>query len=162
MGKFKGIILHWDVSRYYQYFKADYHFIINPDGDIIEGVYKPEDNLNCTDGKYAAHCGGGNTGRIGICLNGMYGYVDNNSVGEYPITLEQIEATCKLTAELCKKYNISINNVLTHAEFGKKYPNTSSNGKIDICWLPNGVKGIKEVGDNLRNKIKWYYNRLYK
>lgn len=162
MGYFKGIILHWDVSRYYQYFKEDYHYIISPDGDIVEGNHKPEDNLDCRDGNYAPHCGGGNTGRIGVCLNGMYGYKDNNHIGEYPLTLEQVEASANLCAKLCKRYAIKIDNVLTHAEFGKKNPKSSSNGKIDICWLPNGITGINEVGKYFRNKIKWYYNKLIK
>ena len=56
---------------------------------------------------------------------------------------------------------------MTHYEFGKANPNTSSAGKIDITWLPYTNDEIKKVtkstvvtnssyGDFIRNKIKWY------
>ena len=45
-----------------------YHFLIDGDGKVIKGKYKPEDNINCKDGVYARHCGGMNTGNIGIAI----------------------------------------------------------------------------------------------
>ena len=66
----KRIILHWTAGRYYptQFEKQYYHFLIDKDGRIYNGIHKPEDNLNCSDGNYAAHTGGGNTGSIGFRL----------------------------------------------------------------------------------------------
>ena len=66
----KKVILHWTAgtnqpcSTDYEH----YHYLINKDGIIVKGKYTPEDNLNCTDGKYAQHCGGGNTGAIGVSM----------------------------------------------------------------------------------------------
>ena len=43
-----------------------YHFLIDSNGRIYPGTHKPEDNLNCKDGNYAAHCGGGERLGVGI------------------------------------------------------------------------------------------------
>lgn len=161
----KRIIIHWTggTNQPNSTDLKHYHYLINGDGLIIEGKYKPEDNLNCNDDYYAAHTGGGNTGSIDIALCGMYGFKDKNNVGNYPLTAVQCEAMFKKCAELCKKYNIPITSdtVLTHYEFGRKYWKTSSNGKIDIIYLPP-YKNIKqnEIGDFIRNKIKWYLNKI--
>ena len=60
----KRIILHWSAGSYKPNSTdmAHYHYLIDGDGEIKEGFLKPEDNLNCNDGRYAAHTGGGNTG----------------------------------------------------------------------------------------------------
>ncbi len=161
----KKVVIHWTAGAN-QPNNTDYehyHFLVNKDGIVIAGKYTPEDNENCNDGKYAQHCGGGNTGAIGVSMCGMYGFKDKNNVGEYPLTKKQCEATFKLVAELCKKYNIAITNktVLTHYEFGQSHPNTSSYGKIDIVYMPPYPE-IEEnkVGDFIRNKVRWYFGRL--
>ncbi len=161
----KKVVIHWTAGAN-QPNNTDYehyHYLVNKDGIVIAGKYTPEDNENCNDGKYAQHCGGGNTGAIGVSMCGMYGFKDKNNVGEYPLTKKQCEATFKLVAELCKKYNIAITNktVLTHYEFGQSHPNTSSYGKIDIVYMPPYPE-IEEnkVGDFIRNKVRWYLGRL--
>ncbi len=161
----KKVVIHWTAGAN-QPNNTDYehyHFLVNKDGIVIAGKYTPEDNENCNDGKYAQHCGGGNTGAIGVSMCGMYGFKDKNNVGEYPLTKKQCEATFKLVAELCKKYNIAITNktVLTHYEFGQSHPNTSSYGKIDIVYMPPYPEIEKnKVGDFIRNKVRWYLGRL--
>lgn len=166
------IVIHWTAGTT-QPNNVDfqhYHYLINGDGLKVEGKYKPEDNENCNDGKYAAHTGGGNTGAIGVALCGMLGYVSKKNVGKYPIRQVQCEATFKLVAELCKKYRIAISpdTVMTHYEFGRKHPKTSSAGKIDITWLPYSEDEIKKVtksntvtadsyGAFIRNKVLWYF-----
>lgn len=140
-----------------------YHFLINGGGEVINGIYKPEANINCQDDIYAAHCGGGNTGAIGIALCGMAGYKSPQNVGKYPLKQIQFERGFKLTAELCKKYGLQINpaTVFTHYEFGRLHPNTSSAGKIDITYIPYMPKlSPNEIGDFIRNKCQWYYERL--
>ncbi len=60
------IIIHWTAGTY-QPNTTDlehYHFLIDGEGKKHNGKYKPEDNENCNDGKYAAHTGGGNTGAL--------------------------------------------------------------------------------------------------
>lgn len=161
----KRIIIHWTAGTN-QPCNTDYehyHFLINGDGVVVKGKYSPEDNLNCNDGKYAQHTGGGNTGSIGVSMCGMYGFKSAKDVGKYPLTKKQIEAMFKLVAELCKKYRLPINDntVLTHYEFGKKNPHTTSAGKIDIIYLPPYSDITKEkVGDFIRNKVKWYYSKI--
>lgn len=158
--KLKRIILHWSVGRYNQYFWEHYHFFVDDKGRVQRGKYFPVANVDCSDGEYCPHTGGGNTGSIGICMNGMLGYKNRFEVGDYPLTKPQVEACCKQVAKLMIKYNISLENVMTHAEFGLANPNTTSKGKIDICWLPYGLYGIKHCGDFLRNKINWYYQKI--
>lgn len=161
----KRIIIHWTAGKHepnstdYEH----YHFLINGNGLCINGKYKPEDNLDCSDGKYAAHTGGGNTGSIGIAACGMLGYINPRRIGAYPLTARQTEALFKKVAELCKKYELEItpDTVMTHYEFGQKYPKTSSYGKIDITYLPSYPNvNIGSIGNFIRNKISWYYKRL--
>lgn len=159
----KRIIIHWTAGTYqpntHEY--ECYHYLVNGDGVVIKGKYTPEDNLNCTDGKYAAHTGGGNTGSIGIAMCGMAGFTGSVSSTKYPLTKVQCERCFKLIAELAKLYNIPINpqTVMTHYEFGLKHPETSSAGKIDINYLPAYDKRDK-VGDFIRSKAKWYLTKL--
>lgn len=138
-----------------------YHYLIDKDGVTHEGVYKPEDNENCTDGRYAAHTGGGNTGSIGIALCGMLGYKSPQNVGAYPLTAKQVEAGFKLCAGLIKKYKLQLSNVITHYEFGKLHPESTSAGKIDITYLPSypDVKA-EEMGGFIRSKIRWFLERI--
>nr|DAY58536.1 MAG TPA: N-acetylmuramoyl-L-alanine amidase [Caudoviricetes sp.] len=157
------IIIHWTAGTY-QPNTTDlehYHFLIDGEGKKHNGKYKPEDNENCNDGKYAAHTGGGNTGAIGVSMCAMAGFNSAASCGNYPITPVQLEACFKLCAELCKKYNIPVENVWTHYEFGINHPDTTSHGKIDIIYLPPyPLVKRNEVGGFIRSKIRWYLNKL--
>lgn len=161
----KKIIIHWTAGANYPNStdKLHYHFLIDKTGKVINGKYKPEDNAVCTDGKYAAHTGGGNTGAIGIGLCGMCGFINSDNIGNYPLTKVQVERCFKLVAELAKKYNIPINSdtVMTHYEFGLKNPKTSSKGKIDIIYLPP-YPSLKrdEIGNFIRLKVKWYLGKI--
>ena len=159
------IIIHWSAGNYYPttFEKQYYHYLVDAAGNIHNGLYKPEDNLNCTDKKYAAHTGGGNTGSIGVAMCAMNGFKSKFNPGHYPIKKVQFEATMKLCAELCKKYKIEISpqTVFTHYEFGIRNPNTTSKGKIDIIFLPPyPLVKQDEIGDFIRQKIKWYLNNI--
>ena len=157
----KRIIIHWTAGSYSPNAtdQAHYHFLVDAMGVVHNGNYKPKDNENCTDGRYAQHTGGGNTGSIGVSMCGMCGFRSSANLGKYPLTKKQCESTFKLCAELCKKYNIPVtkNNVMTHYEFGKANPKTSSAGKIDIIYLPPYPEQTADkIGDFIRNKIRWY------
>lgn len=93
----------------------------------------------------------------------MAWFKDRNNVGAYPLTKIQCEAAFKLVAKLAKEYGLQINSqtVMTHYEFGKANPKTSSAGKIDIIYLPPypEVKQ-EEIGDFIRNKVRWYYSKI--
>ncbi len=164
--KMKRIIIHWSAGTYYptSHEKYCYHYLIDKTGKVHEGIFKPEDNLNCKDGIYAMHTGGGNTGSIGVAMCAMAGFKNNQHCGDYPITYAQFEACMKFCAQLCHKYSIDINpsNVMTHYEFGQKNPNTSSFGKIDIIFLPPYPWVSKnEIGSFIRSKIRWYKQKYF-
>lgn len=153
----KGIVLHWTAGSYKPNSTdlKHYHFIVDGNGVVHSGKYKPLDNENCKDGNYAAHTGGGNTGRIGIAICCR---ININT----PPTKIQVEAMCKKAAECCKIYGLNpIKHVETHAGFGLRHPNSTSAGKIDINSLPYiGLRGINEVEDYLKRKVLWYYTKL--
>ena len=158
----RRIIIHWTagIGSPNVVDKQHYHYLIDTKGNIHYGIFKPEDNENCSDGRYAQHTGGGNTGSIGIALCGMFGFKGYNDVGNYPLTRVQCERMFKLVAELSKKYNISVlpANIMTHYEFGLHNPKTTSAGKIDIVYLPPFPDISKDkIGDFIRNKVKWYF-----
>lgn len=153
---FKNIVLHWTGGNYYpcSIDITAYHFLVDKNGSVRSGKYTPEDNLNCGDGKYAKHTGGGNTGRIGIAICCM-------KDKQTPPTQKQVEAMCKQAARLCYLYNLTPKQCITHAEFGLANPKTSSAGKTDINSLPYVPRnGIKSCADYLRNKIQVYYDRI--
>jgi len=159
MGKLTKIVVHWSAGTYkpssfeYEY----YHYMIDNKGKIFTGRFSCKDNIDCTDGKYARHTGGGNTGAIGVSMLGMYGFKNFKNAGKYPLTKKQCEATFCAVAGLCKKYGIDPANVITHYEFGKTHPDSESAGKIDIIYLPPypNVKA-NEIGGFIRGKVRWY------
>ena len=164
----KRIIIHWTGGSYEinQHILDSYHYVVTKDGGIIPCNHRPEDNENCQDGNYAAHTGGGNTGSIGVAMLGMY-YTGKQTPKDtkYPLTKVQVERCFKLCAELCDKYDIkpSPDTVLTHYEFGKKNPNTSSSHKPDIVFLPP-YSWIEQddVGKFIRTKVRWYLQQIKK
>lgn len=165
MTSLNKITIHWTAGYYFPTFheQSSYHFLVKDDGKIVYGYNSPEANLNCKDGNYAAHTGGGNTGNIGVAMCAMAGFKDKNNPGKYPITKVQFEACMKLVAELCIKYGIPVTSqtVFTHYEFGLRNPKTSSKGKIDIIHIPPyPFVTASECGQFIRSKVKWYIERL--
>ena len=75
---------------------------------------------------------------------------DIRHIGNYPLKPVQMEVCYELCARLCIKYKIPISKetIMTHYEFGKKNPYTTSRGKQDIVYLstnpslPAGKSGI--------------------
>lgn len=161
----KKIIIHWTAGGPVptSYEKEFYHYLIDSLGKIHFGKFKPEANLVCKKGMYAAHTGGGNTGSIGISMCGMANFRSKNNQGNFPITKIQFESCMKLAAELARKYDIKItpDTVMTHYEFGQKHPKTTSYGKIDIIFLPPFPWISRDdVGSFIRSKIRWYEENL--
>lgn len=159
------IIIHWTAGAYTPNSTdlRHYHYLIDKNGRINCGIFRPEDNENCNDGKYAQHTGGGNTGAIGVALCGMYGFSSATKLGCYPLTKIQCEALFSFVAKLSKKYKIKIDNnhIMTHYEFGLKNPKTTSVGKIDIICLPPYPQIKKQnIGDFIRSKVLWYSTKI--
>ena len=161
MAKLSKIVLHWTAGSHFPSFydKQFYHYLVDKEGTIHYGIYPPEANLDVSTGRYCAHCGGGNTGAIGIAFCAMAGFSPLTKKTKYPITSPQLEAGLKFAALLARKYDIPITQktVFTHYEFGKLHPSSSSAGKIDITYLhPYPTVSAANVGGFLRQKIKWY------
>lgn len=111
----KRIIIHHTAGAYKPNstdLKA-YHFLVDNLGTVYSGVYKPEDNENCKDGKYAAHTYLGNTGSIGVSACCNYGFNLKHKQSLYPFTLKQFNTICKLCADLCKSI-ISMYQIFIH------------------------------------------------
>ena len=98
MGTLNKICLHWTggANMPCEQNLDCYHFLFDKNGKEYKGKYKPEDNLNCTDGIYAKHCGGGNTGCIGVSCCGMYEFNLQNKKTKYPLT-QRFNARCCLS-----------------------------------------------------------------
>ena len=162
---FKRIVLHWTAGAGTPnaYDRQFYHYLIDVKGNITNGVYPPESNLDCTNGVYAAHTGGGNTGAIGVALCGMVGFSYPKLDTPHPLSKIQLEAAFSFLAKLCKKYKLEVkkDTVLTHYEFGLMHPDTTSKGKIDIVYMPPYPTVHKyQVGNFIRNKVQWYLDKI--
>ena len=165
MTSLSKICLHWTGGNYTpcQIDINSYHYLVDDKGRIYLGKYKPEDNINCQDGIYARHCGGGNTGCIGISACGMKGFTEKKKESVCPLTQPQIESMCCLSAYLSNKYGILINEklVFTHYEFDQRKPKPE--GKIDIIYIPYLPNlQIERIGGYFRNKIEWYKQQVKK
>lgn len=153
------IIWHWTAGRpvVSDLDRLHYHFIIAGDGQVVNGNYRPEDNISASDGRYAAHTRDCNTGAIGIALAGMGGAKDRPfTPGPWPITEAQIAVMIGLTAELCRRYGIDVTprTVLSHAEVQPTL-GIAQAGKWDVAWLP-GMTAPGDpvgIGNILRNRV---------
>lgn len=155
----KGIVLHWTAGgpKASVEDRRHYHYMVQQDGQIITGNHKPEANLTCVPGKYAAHTLSANTGRIGVALCGMLHAAERTfTPGKAPITWPQINVMIGLVADLCIRYSIPVTrlSVLSHAEVQPSLL-IKQRGKWDIAWLPGmaAVGDPVEIGDRLRHDI---------
>lgn len=157
MGNPKYIIGHWTGGNHKPNAKdlSSYQLLIDNEGKRHVGKLIGE----------AASTGGMNSITYNIsCCGGLE---------RSPIMPTQFEAFCCACAEMVKKYDLSVNAFYTHAEIGEMCKDGSivkllpynkylryNIGKIDLTSLP-GVKGSAKVtGDFIRNKIKWYHQKI--
>lgn len=166
----RKIICHWTAGTLTPNGtdKEHYHYMVDGKGNVYKGDHSIEANDNCQDGEYAAHCGGGNTCRIGVAVCGMLGFsppTKNNK--NYLLTKIQMEALYLLNARLLfsegyVKLSDKDSYVLqTHMEFGLKHTKTTSYGKVDICYIPcNPEIQPEDVGDFIRNKSNYYLQKI--
>ena len=158
------VVWHWTAGGH----KANntdrrhYHFIIEGYGTVVAGNHPPEANAvisNPKDGNtYAAHTRGLNTGSIGVAVASMRGAVEHPfDPGPSPISPAQIDAMVKLTADLCRQYNIPVTRetTLSHAEVQPTL-GVAQRGKWDIAWLPgmDAPADPVRVGDGLRERVR--------
>lgn len=165
----KRIIMHWTGGghRATDLDRSHYHFIIEGDGNIVEGIHRPEANAGpLKSGRYAAHTLNGNTGSIGVAVAAMLGAQERPfRAGRYPITKAQLEALAMLCASLCRTYKIEVTRqtVLTHAEVQPTL-GIAQRGKWDIAWLPGMDKpgDPVAVGDRLRDLVHEHVRPVFR
>lgn len=159
MSGLQRIIWHWSAGTYTPGASEaeHYHYYIDGGNVVRLGDYTPEDNLDTSDERYAAHVASMNTGSIGVAICAMNGAVEKPFVtGPYPIRQGQLDTMISLTADLCNKYNIAVGRTttLSHAEVEPTL-GVVQNGKWDITWLPGMVAtgDPVAVGDKIRSAV---------
>jgi N-acetyl-anhydromuramyl-L-alanine amidase AmpD len=160
MSGLKRVIIHWTAgtNKVNEIDKEHYHFIVDGTGRVVNGDHDPEDNLSISDGLYAAHTRGANSGAIGVSMAGMMGATGPTQLGLYPMTKIQWDACMALVKKLAKKYGIPVSrtSILTHAEVEKTL-GIKQRGKVDIAFGVPGKPELKtatDVGDYIRASVK--------
>jgi N-acetyl-anhydromuramyl-L-alanine amidase AmpD len=155
----KRIIIHWTAGTHKPGVtdKKHYHYIVAGDGEVVGGDLPISANES-TNGTYAAHTRGLNTGSIGVSFAAMHGAKERPfSAGKYPITDKQVESMARLVFDLSDRYDIPITpeTILTHAEVEPTL-GVKQRAKWDITWLPgmDQAGNARAVGDLLREKVR--------
>mgnify|MGYP003629433539 FL=1 len=156
------IHLHWTAGAYgvIDMERRAYNELIDQEGNVHQGVFRPEAQATYRIGHAASHTLNANTGAIGLSVDAMAGAVERPfNPGLSPITESQIDALCERAAHYAILYDIPVarSSILTHAEVQPTL-GIRQRFKWDITWLP-GMDGPGDpvaVGDRLRRKITAY------
>lgn len=161
--KMSRIITHWTAGSYTVsgLDKNHYHIIIDGEGALVRGVHSIADNVNTSDGDYAAHTRGLNTGSIGVSVAAMAGAQERPfDMGPYPMTEVQWDTMARVVAELCSFYKIPVTpqTVLGHGEV-QDILGVAQTGKWDPMVLPWKLGlTFRQVGDLFRERVAHYLN----
>lgn len=154
----KRVILHWTGGRYKanSVDKAAYHILIEDDGKLVLGSRSIKDNTSTSDGVYAAHTLGCNTGSIGVTVCCMSGATSPSSLGSFPMLQKQFDVMVEVTAELCDFYDIPVTTrtVLGHVEV-QPVLGIRQRNKWDpwvLTWMSGETPS--QIGDEFRNLVK--------
>jgi len=118
-----------------------YHFLVDREGNILKG--RPESLTG-------AHVAGFNSGNIGISYISRGSDTDSNGeVGKY-MTPEQYESLCRITAIVCNKYKLGIEDIYGHNDFPKVF-------KACPCFKVREsdkfLERVKEIMDELPDYV---------
>lgn len=161
MSALKRVVAHWAVTGYKATALArkHYHAVVEGDGNIVSGNFKPEANTRPVSGKYAAHTRRLNTGSIGIAMAAMHGAQWPDNAGPYPFTEVQFDAMCRQIAKWCIQYDIAVSThtVLSHAEVEATL-GVKQRGKWDFTIIPfmPHLKGARACGDEMRRRVRLF------
>lgn len=152
------VVHHWTAggSHVSATDKDHYHIIIDQDCRPWLGDHSISDNVNTSDGDYAAHTLNCNTGSIGIALCGMADAVESPfNPGPFPILEEQWKFSARCVAQLIKFYGIPLTDktVLQHGEVEAKLK-IKQRGKWDVMKLPWNPSA--RAGDLFRDEVARY------
>lgn len=165
------IVGHWTAGAHYPT-KLDlnsYQLLIDADGGLHKGMA-----VGC-----ASSTGGMNSITYNIaCCGGL------SRTMITPIQAEKLFSMCAIKL---KEYGLTPDKVYTHAEIGemtrafnlkrqgKPYDKSyglitdllpynsyliANIGKIDLTTLPHISGNAKQTGNFIRNKVRWYFNKL--
>jgi peptidoglycan hydrolase-like protein with peptidoglycan-binding domain len=154
----KRVICHWSEGNY----KANstdlehYHILIEGDGTVRGGDHSIADNVSTSDGDYAAHTRGANTGAIGVACCCMVGCKEKPfKPGAQPLKETQWKVMVQVVAELCQFYKIPVTpeTVLGHGEVQGTL-GIKQLGKWDpMVWPWDTSKTRAQVGAALREQV---------
>jgi hypothetical protein len=152
--------LHWTAGAYgvIDMERRAYNELVDRDGNVHSGVFRPEAQANYRVGHAASHTLNGNTGAIGLAVDAMAGAVERPfDPGSAPLTWPQLDALCARAAQHCEMYDIPVSrwSVMTHAEVQPTL-GIVQRWKWDITWLPDmSAPGDPvQVGDRLRAMVR--------
>lgn len=150
---------HWTAGAYglIAMERRAYNELIDQDGNVWDGVFRPEAQANYRVGHAASHTLNANTGAIGLAVDAMAGAQERPFfAGSAPITWPQVRALCERTAQHCALYDIPVSkwSTLSHAEVQPTL-GIAQRHKWDIRWLPDmSAPGDPvQIGDRLRGMV---------
>ncbi len=155
----KRIIVHWTAGSTHasNLDKSHYHFMVEEDGKLVQGKFRPSANDRPRRGRYAAHTRKCNTGSIGISICGMAGAQESPfRAGRHPFNEVQWDAMARAVAQICHHYGLPVTEktVLGHGEVQANL-GIRQNGKWDpmvLPWDPGMSK--RDVGRKLRADVQ--------
>jgi N-acetyl-anhydromuramyl-L-alanine amidase AmpD len=162
--RIRRIVMHWTAGAGSPSSedKDAYHLLIDRVGHVHRGEHSITDNLITSDGDYAAHTRGLNTGSIGLALCGMAGATPATdrhdfAPGKYPLTASQWNAAIIAAADLCRRYDIEPDqeHLLMHCEV-ERFLGVKQAQKWDVSVLPfeRGKWGSVTPGEEMRARVK--------
>lgn len=144
--KTKYIILHWTAGNYLPNTTdlTHYQMLIDGAGKQIKGQEKTSSTGGMNSITYNISC----CGRKDL---------------KTPIKPIQIEAMCHCAALKCYELGLSVDGCYTHSEIGKMVQNGEIKKLLPYNKLLEqniGKIDFKDMGNELRTKIKWYYSKI--
>ena len=135
-----------------------YNELVDRDGNVWDGVFRPEAQATYRIGRAASHTLNANTGAIGLAADAMAGAQERPFfAGAAPLTWPQVHALCERTAQHCEMYDIPVSkwSTLTHAEVQPTL-GIRQRFKWDITWLPDmSAPGDPvQIGERLRGMVR--------
>ncbi|MEM1360588.1 MAG: N-acetylmuramoyl-L-alanine amidase [Pseudomonadota bacterium] len=155
----KRVIIHWTAGRgrASNLDKSHYHFLVEEDGSVVQGLHRIDANDRPHPNPRASHTRRLNTHSVGVSLCGMHNAQERPfDAGRFPLREIQVQVMARLVAQICRRYDIPVTRetVLGHGEV-QDILNVEQNFKWDPMVLPwKRDLTFRETGDYLRDLIR--------